>query len=55
MTKKKSNSAKLLNTIFMVAILLFGTLILAFGSVKVSADETSQEATVGANFVNGRL
>ncbi|WP_143448143.1 hypothetical protein [Levilactobacillus brevis] len=52
MTKKKSNSAKLLNTIFMVAILLFGTLILAFGSVKVSADETSQEATVGANFVN---
>jgi hypothetical protein len=50
--KKKSNSAKLLNIIFMVSILLFGTIILAFGSVKVSADETSQEATVGANFVN---
>lgn len=36
--KKKSNSAKLLNIIFMVSILLFGTIILAFGSVKVSAD-----------------
>lgn len=52
MMKQKSDSTQLVNAIFMVAILLIGTLILAFGSVKVSADETSQEAVVGENFVN---
>ncbi len=45
-------SGKLLNIVLAVSILVLGIFVVALGNVKASADETSQEAAVGENFVN---